>query len=656
MVDVLAASDYVQGLWLGKDRRQAPALSVLDGSDFIVDYEGPRDFFARNLLSYAKLVDARGSRTVRINGDTYVLAGDSLLRYDETAGTFVPVKVFESAFNEIAQPWSVAFFDGMYYFARHGTLWEYIPASETWRELTGGDFPVDPYAVAVAGGRLVVLGTSAVYWSEVGNAVFTTDPDTGAGFILLAALGGGQPLALLETQNGFIAYTTRGAALFTVIDSAIPFDFRPIVANSDLIEVLAPINPFAIVAVGPSTHVMLTAAGLVQVSGTEVTQYDANASAFLRNQFLRFLPRENQYFARLWYAAAEGLFGVSLSQSLRPLEFDYALVRSTYTNQWGKFNAAHVAVDEFALGMHAGNLYNTGFVDLSGYVWYFSGQPQNEVVPDVSAYLQQFGTVNIPNIEYEVSTGTKVTFRDYIRLTSENVGSLPAAAGLYTTDFTQLSITTPGMYSVESYSASSSDEDWATLQFDTDWLVSTDPDEDWAVLDGVSHARDVFTLFDGVREQVSTQYAPQFEATRSYITYGPSRLSDQAQPDRLSYNKRIKLEVAESAAPTIDEDWLTLAGDEDWLTASTPAEDWGADSTATMQFAFDTRGTLDAFEVYGNNEFVDLEELLGASQSRLYFSGVNGIYHLFTVRADVVGHSYHIKRHENSLELAGIIT
>lgn len=657
----LSPHTAIGGLTLGIDRRQLSQPSVVEGRNFIRDIKGPRSYFAARLFSINKINDARNAQTVRIGGVNHLITSTALYAYDDDAGRFYPIYDFPVNYSEAAWPWSVAFLDGLYFFCRKGNdLTSYDPENREWKTYTGGDNPTAPVACIVSAGRLIVMDEDRIMYSEVGVASFTPDEDTGAGYVLTNAFGGGDPIGLIPSNNGFNAYTSEGVGVFTAVDALNPFTFKAVAVSDQVLTTFAPMSPYAMVALSPTTHVILSRSGLFQIVNGQLTTFEPIMSEWIKNTFLVNTPRNNPYYTRLWYNAEMQLFGVSVSTALHEMEFDRAYVYNLVSQQWGSFDRKHTCVGDLTDNDTGASNSVAAYVCCKGYVWYFTHGSEQQTASVLEESTLQFGAVEIPTY---VSDDV-VVCSSMLRMGTESWAGLPETAGPYTEQTTEVTDTgLPAITCPPSISAPGSSLDWETQGVSEDWEgTPITADEDWETLESLSVASSCMKIGTAVYEK-SYMLAPyDYKGIDSYVLIGPSRLSDGAEVDRLSRLNKVTLATDESVSEVTNEDWEfgTALFDADWENDDLPAEDWGSAEYGPMTFKTDLIGTLDANQVFADNEFLDVPRTLESYDNPEVFRYAPyqepvGLYHLVKVRAEDQYESFHLKNLELSTSLGALL-
>lgn len=133
----------------------------------------------------------------------------------------------------------------------------------------------------------------------------------------------------------------------------------------------------------------------------------------------------------------------------------------------------------------------------------------------------------------------------------------------------------------------------------------------------------------------------------SFIQVGLFRFTEQQFVDQIGYVADVSIGAGYTPVGQVIEDWLILTGFEDWNT-DTGEEDWGEgipsqeDFEAVLESFYDGR-TIE------NSETLSAHRDEGAQ--KYYWADTSGIYFGVRVKAQTVGHVYHVKY----IEFAGTV-
>jgi len=328
-----------KGLLLAVDRRQPVDKFVLDGRNFSVDVEGPKSDFGTDLITYEQINNSAHAYTFRVQDEIFMFTDDAALTYDVVAKTFIPIHVYP--INTQEYPWTHAAVGGVHFFLkRGGTIQAYNPLTRIWTSLTT-NVVTDPHYLTGSGGRLIIMGIDDVQNSALDDGFdLATDIEKKVGIQSLAIVGGGAPIALLHTANGYLAYTDTGTMTAEIVDAATAFRFFPL---SDAHEDNIPISRYTIVEIGGDLHVMLSKTGLYVTSsplaglqtGKRLTQYQPLMSEFLVSKVLPLFNLATVGTFRLTYQENLRLLFVSVAETEQPFMFTKSYVLYVPRDEWG---------------------------------------------------------------------------------------------------------------------------------------------------------------------------------------------------------------------------------------------------------------------------------------------------------------------------------
>lgn len=523
----LISARRFKGLVPALDRKQVGDAFIADGRNFLIDAEGPFSAFGNRWATFELLETTTNTTTFRVGNDIFLFTEGVVLRYNDVAEKYIPVFIFDTVFSDIA-PWTGALVGGKYYFSRSGVnILQYDPIADSWKEVTT-DVPAGPVSVTSAAGRLIILGTSVVGWSALDDgenlAISTV---TGAGQQSLAIIGGGTPLKVLKTNDGFISYTTAGLMKSEFIDSINPFRHFPLsITEGDIQSEDIPVDAFNVIEIDTGRHIILSETGLRVTVGDRPQEWDPLFSEFLRADVIPTLDLTNkEHITSLHYNSARKWLLLSISDNQVEHIFNKAYVKYLPVDQWGIFVREHSGFGEFALTLGTTRAFNFGYIGTDGCVHRFDNFPQQELAPPFkdlfyvhSSYefpaRQENGRVvfasvlNIRAIDKsQFPTEPGLYLQNTFEVFTGNFGSVDAFIDVatfryvderhvdrmaYITDVAIGMIESPTLQEFEDYQALVADvvEDWATLP---------DQDEDWGagIFSGVVYNAQLLGTLDG---------------------------------------------------------------------------------------------------------------------------------------------------------------
>lgn len=428
MPSLISARKF-KGLVPALDRKQVGDAFIADGKNFLIDAEGPYSGFGNIWATYELLKNITNIATFRVGNDIFLFTENSILRYDDTAQKYIPVFVFTTIFSDIA-PWTGALVGGKYYFSRSGVnILQYDPTLDTWKEITT-DVPTGPVSVTSAAGRLIILASSDVAWSALDNgedlAISTV---TGAGRQSLAIIGGGAPLKVLKTNDGYISYTNAGLMKSEFIDSLNPFRHYPLsITEGSIQSEDIPIDAFNVIEIDTGRHIIVSETGFRITSGSKPQEWDPLFSEFLRRQlFTQFDLTSKEHITSLHYNSARKLLLFSVSDNQVEHLFNKAYVKYIPVDEWGLFNNEHTAFGEFALTVGNTKAFNFGYIDSSGASHKFDEFPQQEIEPPFKNLFYVHSSYSFPARQ----ENGRVAFPSVLNIRALDKSLFPARSGLY---------------------------------------------------------------------------------------------------------------------------------------------------------------------------------------------------------------------------------
>lgn len=329
------AAGQVKGLVPGLNPQQVQEPFVIEGSNFIVDAEGPKAFFGGNIYTYKRLFFGEYAQTFKIGGVYYVAADDGIYLFDAAEECFYPVFVTEVA-SEI-YPWSMARVGGAYYFARKGLTYilEYIVSTSTWTSITT-DVPPNPHAVTESNGRLICVGEDVVAWSEISNgANFTTDVDLGIGAQSLAIIGFGDVLGVFSIDDGYITLTSSGILKSKFIDGINPY-FHTEISRTEL-----PLSAFTITRLTKSILAFLSVSGFYTLSSKGLEVWQPLMGSYLTQTRFPISAYETPGIYNLTFVSETQVLFLSIAENDNPLKFTIAYALYVPRDEWGVYNREH---------------------------------------------------------------------------------------------------------------------------------------------------------------------------------------------------------------------------------------------------------------------------------------------------------------------------
>jgi len=626
-----------RGLIPALDRRQLVDKFILDGQNFLLDAEGPFSAFGSQLVTYEKIRSPEFAQTFRVGAKLFLLTIDAIFEFDENSHLYFPRFIFSTPADAIF-PWSTALVGGKFYFVKKGVnVIEYAPLTEIFTELTADVVGV-AYAVTQSGGRLIIFTDVQTQWSAIDDGDdLAIDPDKKVGGQLNAIIGGGTPLGVYQTFDGFIAYTTTGLLKFTIITAALPFRVDTLIGSE-----LVPISPYAIIATENDEHIYLAKTGFFITSGKKPEPFQQLMGEYLRRKVLPLFDLTLPAIFRLSYNADRQWFILSIAEGEQNYKYSkaYVLYLPKGDDGWGVFNEEHTGFGELTLTQGPFMGFNFGFFDFNGGLHHFVNFPHIEQHPDgldgaklPSNFHLFHESLDIPS---RIVNGVTI-FATHGQLATIDEGQFTLGSDLY--EYTGVAEHISPQTVVEVHQASI---------IGTPNLMITDTWGQFAII-----------------EMNWKQYTPIFGSINSFIDIGLFRFAvDETEAAEMSLITEIIIGMLDDPAEEEFEDWLTFTPEtnEDWLNDDLPDEDWGIDIFTFTNYKATIIGSLDGYRQFANQsqileertDVVD-EESDTTGRSKYFTCYNNGVYHIIRIEALAVEQSFHLKVIDIEPKPAGVV-
>ncbi len=623
MVNINLAADQIKGCIPALDRRVLKQPFVVNGRNFMLDFQGPYSAFGTQIITPTPLVPDDAIQTFRIEGEVFVFVNGAVLRYNTSGQFFYPVFVFTP--SNIVWPWTSAKVGGSYYFARKGhNLLRYQPSTLTWSAITSSGVPSTVVAVTQSAGRLIVLGTDRVVWSALDDGTdLAPSLTTGAGFQLLAMINATTALGLQEHKNGFLTLTDKGILKSEIITGPTPFRHTPLTRADEHV----PIDQYCIASIGDRITVFLSRNGFYSSEGNMPQPWQPLMGEYFQRTLLRSLDLSIEGGIRLHYNTDRKWFFVSISENGIAFRFSKAYCYYMPREEWGIFNKTHIGFGELWISTGTLKGFNFGYFDTNGYVHRFSDGTSCEQV------------YNYPTVRHHQ---TNVEYPTYIDAGTYRFSSV---AHLSSWDFRNLVGLNAGVYS----EAGVSYTDSATTPIEI--AATTSP----------------YVFASRIEMQAGmTTYLPQVvnpttDVLDSEVEIGLFRYVEQQRPDELGEVTNVSIGTTPDAGGQVFVDWMSSefpdgVYDEDYNTIAdnTDDEDYGFGTETDVHFKAEIWSTIDGFEVWeGNTQ--ELERVNNATGLDQYACSVAGIYHVIKLSTPSQDDSFHLKTLEISGMLVGVL-
>lgn len=625
-----------KGILPALDRRQPVEKFVLDGRNFLVDAEGPYSAFGSDLITYEQIANSAHAYTHRVQNEIFLFTDGAVFQYDTTAQVFYPIIVY--ALNTQEYPWTHTVVGGVHYFLkRGGSILSYNPLTKAWASVTA-HVVNDPHYVSASGGRLLVCGIDDVQHSAIDDGSdLATDIEKKVGIQSLAIVGGGDPLALLHTADGYIVYTSTGALKAEIVDAATAFRYFPL---TDTHEDNVPISRFTIIDAGNSSHIMLTKTGLFITSGKALEPFQPLMSEYFTRTVLPQFDLTIVGTLRLTYQESIRQFFISVAETEQAFMYTKAYVLYTSRDEWGIMNKNHTQFGELTLDDGPFKGFNFGYFCFSGCLHAFTSVPRVETHPDGGSGITLPGNMHLHHPDYfipaRIEDGISI-YASVIQMETFDPSLFTAGAGLY--EFVDgdvfISPSTP---------------------------VVTEQASD----DSVSPA--LYKNDLNMRAAIVTPSwqlrTPIFGSVDSSIDVGLfAQKTEFDHVDEMTLVTDVNIGMLESPSGQTLVDWLTFTPEveEDWLNDDLSDEDWGAGIFSGTVYVASIIGSLDGETIFQDQQEIMEEraDIVDASNSETtgkvkYFTCYNnGFYHIVRIEALEVDESFHLKTMDVPLKQAG---
>ena len=375
----------IKGLIPLIDRKKAQEPYVVNGQNFVMDADGPYSGLGRTVLSYKAINNPSNIQSFKIseNIESIIATNEGLFRYDTETGK-LNILYKTSSLITAEFPWSAAAVGNKYYFARKGSdLIEYDIVNDSWQILTGGSIPVDIYACTESEGRLILLTSTHVLWSTIGDGQdFNASSATGAGGQALTKMGisNSRPLGLKKTPEGFLTFLSTGIMRSQAIEATIPFRTRVLSRENHI-----PINPYCITSIETNSVVILTKEGFFETKGEIPKPWQPLMGEYFHKKILPSLDIiNNQNNIQLDYHIGRSWFCVSIAETQQDYIYTKAFILDSKIGEWGVLNGGfRVLTDLYSLPSQFSGFTYT-IIDVEGTILRFDDSTGIEQIPPLN--------------------------------------------------------------------------------------------------------------------------------------------------------------------------------------------------------------------------------------------------------------------------------
>lgn len=634
-----------KGLLPGIDRKRIAEPFVVEGTNFIVDVDGPVSLFGKTLLMHEDILEPRGFQTFRdeTTVGTLYFTSDAICKYDIITRQLYPI--YRHTARTTFWPWSVALVGTSLYFANQelfgaGYL-AYAYITGIWQIITDEAsmfeyLPQNVYAVTESFGRLIILSGDRVNVSEIedGTALMPST-STGAGFqklsiICAADLG----LTVLAYDKGFLVYTCSGILQGEYTNATNPFRYDVLSINHVIVNAWAVIN-----AGGENEsqqHIMVTKRGLSSTLGhDEPTAWGGLMGEHFHRNILPFIKTERDDMTiRLANDFDSAIIYISVAEDSRLAIYSKAFAFYVPSEQWGVYSSTHTALTEIIIDTGAFLGRHFGVCDINGNVYRFSATDSDRLYPIAA------GTI----VEYKLHTDIPIQYAGAKDIAGmEDVLSIASTMMLIGSDAIHDATDMADIFNT--YHKISRSESPTTVIT----IAATDEDPDESVSPQIW--RTVIAAQTAIF-QFTFASEPLFESNlNASITIGLFRYPQEDNIQFITQLQKIIVGMLNSGVADSFIDWIAdFMGEEletDWNTDITGDEDWGKASGNNTSYSIEAIGSLDGYAtwipVIGTEMKITPTEILSDGRVKHFAGVVSGAYLLIRFFTAIAGDIFHVK-------------
>lgn len=392
----------IQGLTPAIDARKQDSIRLISGDNIRFTADGIISDYGNEYLIEDPVFDPeyiQGARIRTRDGDrTFTLVQNAILEYNEDIGDFDVIYTFEDT-TQSPYRWTWGFLNGFIFFCHPapGIIWLSTRTQQTGRLQVPG-LPENPLALTVDNGRLIVIDSSAFYWSAQSDGFNFVPSLGGPGFQLINERVSGLPIMCVSFARGVLTLTSGGImrSEFTG-DNAV---YRHRAINTEY----APVNSFCIFKTIDDQVVYLDRRGFFASRGEFPQAFAPLWNEFLIDELELFRLTEAENLRVEWDENNRLLY-LSVSESDIPPRYDYAYVLYQPLDKWAHFAETHYGIFPINIGStteRRGQYF--GFCDSDGFVRWWGSQShrQTRATDTTSNFVRK-------KVEYPVTRTREVT-------------------------------------------------------------------------------------------------------------------------------------------------------------------------------------------------------------------------------------------------------
>lgn len=371
-------SEDFLGITPAVDARKSDKLFALAGRNYVLDALGPKSPFGNRFLTPYPLGIPEHSQGCRLRlrtGDrVFLFAGDAIIEWIESTGTWRYIYVTG---NTTIQPyrWTFGYINGIMYFCNPSIgILAYEVEADFCEPLTSPGTPVEPIAIIVNNGRLIVIDDLYYTWSAPGDGTNFTPTLGGAGQQKIADRVPGFPIMLSGYARGVMTWTTGGVMRSEFTGDVEVYRHRAI--NTEY----RPINSFCTFQMDDNTVAILDERGIFQSTGEAPRPLTPLFNEFLIDYLQKYDLKLGQN-VRLEFDDLRRWLFLSLSLSESSPIYEKAFVLYPSLDKWGTFDEEHLGVVPVLVKESTRADDYFGFVGTDGRIRYWDFVGSRELFP-----------------------------------------------------------------------------------------------------------------------------------------------------------------------------------------------------------------------------------------------------------------------------------
>lgn len=444
----------IEGAFPAIDRKKIAKPFVMDGSNYLVDLDGPKSAFGWQ-KPHERFLPSQLMQSFSI-GTTIFYFGrptdETYLQISQVSWPdkqILPVGRFISADltrPRLNLPWTHALVGTYHFFANRtwGVL-RYDTLADNWEDVTATIGLTNVFFIAESGGRLCTLSQSFATWSAIDDGMDNVPSlATGAGAQGLSLVGtleqDSDYLGIQKVSRGFLSFTTKGVMRSELIDSINPFRHLPGETK------YTPLTPWCITKITDTDVIMLTRFGLfTSADGVQFQEFQPLQNEYFKLVEIPPLLSLSNGFIALHYSRSRDELYVSFAQSQSVSQYTKAWVLYIKRDSWGQMNHVHkgfVFLDIDAIGIK----FQQAFIDSTGTPAYLNDASISQSLeqPDTVAHYVQKTLQYVPHQIEGVNVMSTTA-----RMGGFSIVPYPEIARFYTPGFRGADLVVNGNFDVD---------------------------------------------------------------------------------------------------------------------------------------------------------------------------------------------------------------